>query len=214
MMYYTQNGHAIGISNSGDIVILDPEELDYIHNDLPRNRYSPTLADLATTFPEAAKSIKEEVKIRRKKILDLREVGWKWKSWANKQNVMSPQAKDILSTLLVETHSDYPISVLEGEIDSLNRVLTLIDMKKKGKTLDNGNLNIAKNVPITNFMEFNRSGFTNCLWHSEKTGSLKYNKKLNRVYCFGACGKGYDVVDVVQKMFNYSFSEAINFLSK
>lgn len=213
MMYYTQNGHAIGISNSGDIIILSPDELEFIYN-LERNKNRPTVAELAETFPQATSSIKEAIKEKRRQIIKLREEGWKWKGWVNKQP-MTPASKDMYSVLLCEVHSDFPISVLLKEVESLERILNFIKMKKKGKTFGNsGNLMLAKSKPINDYIQFNRSGFSQCLWHSERTGSLKYDKKLNRVYCFGACGKGYDVIDVVQKLFNYSFQEAIAFLSK
>lgn len=211
MMYYTQNGNAIGLSRSGDIIILSQEELEFIH-DLNKKRHKPTVAELAEMFPQAGTSIKELIKEKRRKIVELRELGWWWKGWVNKQP-MTPASKEMYSTLLCEVHSNYPISELEKEIESLERVLSFIKMKgqpMKGE----GNLILAKSKPISDYIEFNRSGFSRCLWHIEKTGSLKYDKKTNRVYCFGACGKGYDVVDVVQKLFNYSFQDAIRFLSK
>lgn len=212
-MYYTQNGHAIGLSNSGDVIILSPEELEFI-SDLKQKRDKPTTSELAEMFPQASVYIKEAIKEKRKEIIELRELGWWWKGWVNKQP-MTPASKEMYSTLLCEVHSDFPISVLEKEMESLNRVLQFIDMKKRGKEFKNeGDLQLAKNVPISNFIEFNRTGFSRCVFHEEKSGSLKYDKKTNRVYCFGACGKGYDVVDVVQKLFGYSFPDAIKFLSK
>lgn len=69
----------------------------------------------------------------------------------------------------------------------------------------------ARSVPIYQVKTFNGSGFTNCLWHHEKTGSLKYYKDSNRVHCFG-CGKNADVIDVVMKLRECTFTEAIEFL--
>lgn len=70
----------------------------------------------------------------------------------------------------------------------------------------------AKKIPITNFMEFDRAGFAKCLWHKEKTGSLKYNKDKNKVHCFGSCGISRDVIDVVQQQRGITIGEAIKFL--
>ncbi len=70
----------------------------------------------------------------------------------------------------------------------------------------------AKKIPITNFLEFDRAGFTKCLWHNEKTGSLKYSKKTNKVHCFGACGISRDVIDVVQQQRGITIGDAIKFL--
>lgn len=69
----------------------------------------------------------------------------------------------------------------------------------------------AREVPITNFVQFNRAGFAKCLWHNESTGSLKYYPKDNKTHCFG-CQAGGDVVDVVMQMHHLGFKEAVAFL--
>ena len=66
----------------------------------------------------------------------------------------------------------------------------------------------AKAVPINELLEFNRSGFAKCLWHSEKTPSLKWYRKENRVHCF-SCNKGWDSVDVVMKQEGCDFVSAV-----
>lgn len=68
----------------------------------------------------------------------------------------------------------------------------------------------AKAVPITNYMKFDRQGFAKCLWHNEDTPSLHYILKSNKVYCFGACQKAYDVIDVVMAQRNITFAEALD----
>lgn len=69
----------------------------------------------------------------------------------------------------------------------------------------------AKSVPVTNYLQFDYSNKTKCIWHQEKTPSLHYDKKTNRVYCFG-CGKGGDVIDVVSQLNNVTIKEAIKLL--
>lgn len=69
----------------------------------------------------------------------------------------------------------------------------------------------VKIIPITNFIEFNRAGFAPCIWHEEKTPSMKYYSRTNTVYCFG-CAEGGDVVDVFMKLQGVSFNEAIKML--
>lgn len=70
----------------------------------------------------------------------------------------------------------------------------------------------AKDYPIENLIHFNSAGFANCIWHNEKTPSMKFSKKHNRVHCFG-CGKHGDSVDVAQVIYGCTFLEAINRLS-
>ncbi len=66
----------------------------------------------------------------------------------------------------------------------------------------------AKNVPITDYLEFNRAWFANCLWHNEKSPSLHYHEGTNRVFCFG-CGKKGDSIDVYMAQHNLQFISAV-----
>lgn len=70
----------------------------------------------------------------------------------------------------------------------------------------------VKQVPIPLFMKFNRENFAPCPFHNEKTPSLKYYPKENRLYCFGSCQRSFDVVDVVCHERGLEFKEAIDFL--
>lgn len=67
----------------------------------------------------------------------------------------------------------------------------------------------AKEMPIHEMINFNSQGKTKCLWHNEKTASLCYYPKNNKVWCFGGCGRGYDAIDVYMKVHGVSFKEAI-----
>lgn len=73
---------------------------------------------------------------------------------------------------------------------------------------ENGLLSQAKQIPISAFVLFNPSNKANCIWHNEKTPSMQYYPKDNRVYCFG-CSKGGDVIDVVQQTRKIGTKEAI-----
>lgn len=66
----------------------------------------------------------------------------------------------------------------------------------------------AKTTPISNYIKFNRAGFANCIWHNEKTPSMKYYEENNMVHCFG-CGKSGDVLDVIMEMRGVTLPEAI-----
>jgi CHC2 zinc finger len=69
----------------------------------------------------------------------------------------------------------------------------------------------ARAYPIDELVEFKR-GVACCLWHSEKTGSMHYYKKDNRVKCFG-CGMYGDSIAVYMKIYNVGFIEAVKKLS-
>jgi len=69
----------------------------------------------------------------------------------------------------------------------------------------------AKEVPIDLYIEFNSAGFASCIWHHEAHPSLKYYKDQNHVHCFSGCGR-HDSIDVVMKLRQCSFSEAVKFL--
>lgn len=70
----------------------------------------------------------------------------------------------------------------------------------------------AKCVPISNFIKFNQEGKAPCIWTNEKTPSMHYYRKTNKVWCFG-CGKGGDVIDVYAELNHVTMKEALNALA-
>lgn len=112
----------------------------------------------------------------------------------------------------IKEHDDWLLNILEEKRQKLEDEANKIQWILKGEQNEDQNLELAKKIPITNFLEFNRSGFTRCLWHDERTGSLKYYPKTNHVYCYAGCGKK-DVVDVVMQLRNIDFKEALKILS-
>jgi len=70
---------------------------------------------------------------------------------------------------------------------------------------------LAKQVPMTDFVKFNRSGFTLCPFHNDHNPSFKYYKKSNTGFCF-SCHKSADTIDVVREQFNLSLKDAVNHL--
>lgn len=69
----------------------------------------------------------------------------------------------------------------------------------------------AKQVPINMFVKFNSTNCARCLWHNERTPSMYYYEKNNKIKCFG-CDKSADVIDVVMKLRNVDLKEAINII--
>lgn len=54
--------------------------------------------------------------------------------------------------------------------------------------------------------DFNKKGFMNCPFHSEKTPSMRIYEK--DFHCFG-CQEHGDIISFVQKLFNLSFPETL-----
>lgn len=94
--------------------------------------------------------------------------------------------------------------------DEVERKLKLQNKLIAPKDKDRTEIERAKMVPITNFLDF-KGGFAKCLWHSEKTGSLHYISKTNLFYCFGCAKKG-DVLDVVMQLNGCTLPEAIKII--
>lgn len=66
----------------------------------------------------------------------------------------------------------------------------------------------AKNFPITDMLEFNNSGFTHCIFHNEKTPSMKYYPDNNTCHCFGGCGTR-DAIDIYMQLHDVEFKKAV-----
>lgn len=72
-------------------------------------------------------------------------------------------------------------------------------------------ITIAKNVPISQLLKFNRVGKTKCIWHADSDPSLHFYNKTNTVYCF-SCGYHGDAIDVYRQINNCSFKDAVKVL--
>ena len=66
----------------------------------------------------------------------------------------------------------------------------------------------AKLVPIGDILGIQKNGNIRCIWHDDSTPSAKWYKQSNILKCF-SCGKFGDPIDVVQKLYNLSFIEAV-----
>lgn len=72
----------------------------------------------------------------------------------------------------------------------------------------------ARTYPISELIKFNREKKALCPFHTESTPSLHYYPKTNTTYCFGGCGKRYDVIDIYQKLHHSTFITAVSELNK
>jgi len=104
---------------------------------------------------------------------------------------------------------------IDYHLKLINAHRKIINMKKPkpGESLENIKINIdaAKEVSMERFIQFNYSGFANCIWHDERTPSMHYYSDDNKVKCFG-CDRSGDVIDVVQQLNSVDFKEAVNII--
>jgi 5S rRNA maturation endonuclease (ribonuclease M5) len=118
-------------------------------------------------------------------------------------------------------------AVRKDAVPELNRLKQMEKIKKnmslsQKKELSDKKIQLQalKKVPITNFLTFDRSKKTQCIFHDDTHPSLTYNdehhpdeKLRNTVKCF-ACGKFAGVVDVVMKQYNVDFKDAVEIIKK
>lgn len=100
--------------------------------------------------------------------------------------------------------------------ETFSHTLKSFERRYTGEKGNSTDVSKAKGVPITNFVKFSYDGFARCLWHDEKTGSMKYNgpgtKYPNTIKCF-SCGVMADSIDLIMHMKNIGFGEAVKFLN-
>lgn len=150
--------------------------------------YEKTVNNYATKKYNTKKEIKQEIK----KINDELEL------WL----VHKQSAPNEISKEFSEAH----LEDLFKEKDNLKDKLRYVGIK-----FTNDKLMAAKQVPISDYLDFNSAGFARCLWHNEKTPSLHKITGKNKVYCFG-CGKTADIVDIVMEQNGCSLPEALKII--
>ena len=168
------------------------------------------------------------VAIARKKLVELKQEYVKVEELCQKeldQMLFEHQTKDermlnlIKEIAFLPLHGDNSdlgeIKGLDHEIAHWEKIVRIDEWKRQpvgDDTITDIDIAQAKEIPITNFIEVNRAGFTKCPFHNEKTGSFKVYPQDNRWHCFGLCYNGGDVIDLICKMNNLTFIEAVKFL--
>lgn len=149
-------------------------------------------------FPKAVSTVKNLIKESKRELEFLLEKEWDIKNSQEPDEIM-----------IIYRQIDIPRQSLVSKLERLEKQLKWADFKPQD---DNRNLERAKEYPITLLLEFNKAGFASCPFHNEKTSSLHYIKKSNRVYCFG-CQYSGDSIDIAMKLNNCSLREAIKQLA-
>jgi DNA primase len=85
-------------------------------------------------------------------------------------------------------------------------------VKRSKRSTKGTALEIAKKVPLDEFLKFNGAGFASCPGHKDKTPSLKKDKH-NRWYCH-SCGKWGDTVDLVMLIYEIKMKDAIELINE
>lgn len=110
-------------------------------------------------------------------------------------------------------HFDVTEIQMQTLLQDIKRLKGYLQLKKNKLTHNNLKVNdkeLAKQIPISNFIDF-KFGFSKCLWHNEKHGSMKLYKEDNHVWCF-SCQKYGDTIDVVQAINGCDFKTAIKII--
>jgi len=102
------------------------------------------------------------------------------------------------------------IEFSEKKIEKFKRALTrCVYIKDTNSGYD---LAKAKEVPLSNFVEFDNGNKAQCPFQAkQKTGAMHYYKKDNRFHCF-SCGAHGDVIDFVMKDRNVKLPEAVKII--
>lgn len=97
---------------------------------------------------------------------------------------------------------------LPAYVEKAEKLKTAISSYGRGKADVTG----AKRFPIDQMIEFKNGGFAKCLFHDEKSASMKYYPKTNTVYCF-PCAKKWDAIDIYMQLYGITFGEAVKKLT-
>lgn len=139
-----------------------------------------------------------------KEIADLRERKYRL-------NNLMPQEQQRPMREIFQTH-------IQGNIDDLVKRLKILTLPQHVKDGNEVNILAIKKIPITDYYQgkLRRMGAVLagiCPVHKESTGSFRIYPATNTWYCFG-CQAGGDIIDLVQKINNCEFGEAIKILKR
>jgi len=137
---------------------------------------------------------------------------------AKESNLLLVEAqKENADTIYIKAKSECFWTELIETFNGITKRANDIIIKRNNFILENKSksfivsIDKAKQFPMDQLLEFNKSGFCKCLWHEEKYGSMHYKKKANTFKCYG-CGEWGDVIKVYQKLKDCDFKTALKAL--
>jgi hypothetical protein len=101
--------------------------------------------------------------------------------------------------------------LVDGKEKNIARLVRLQNTKKGGGGFGDAEIARAKEYPIDELIEF-RNKNARCPFHNDSHASLYYYQKNNNAYCFGACGRSFDSIDIYQMLNGVDFISAVKAL--
>ena len=193
--------------------VMTPDEVEVTDTFKPQFKALSEL-ELAIAFPEARQSIKENIKEDKARLAELLIEEREIKNTID-QHVTHYTNNEILKEWLVWLWIESKREKINARINRNKNILFLIEQVKTLGTGENlyTNIELAKQTPISEYINFDRSGFSKCIWHNESKPSLKFYQDKNKAHCF-SCDKSGDVIDIVRELYGLNFIEAVKFILK
>ena len=176
--------------------------------------YQPSLHEVAAAFGDkpACDAIKLTIYEHDAHIImyqkfkrDLEEICYSAKGMNHKKK------QDIYNDLAY-FFTELPIAGMTGHINRLKKILEIQKMSRKRtdnpNRVDEHMIALAKQHPISDIITFDSANFASCVWHKERSGSLKYYPDSNTVYCFG-CHKYGDSIEIHRRLYDVDFLTAV-----
>jgi hypothetical protein len=184
------------------ILVTDEFEVFNFDYDIPSD------SELLTIYPSALKTIKQ---LKKEYTAELEDIN-------NQQKKIKQLVVGKVNTFKNIEFFQENAAILHTDtvrqIFLIQRITFLDKILRQSKIVSSrDSIEEMKKIPITDFLEFNRAGFAKCIWHDEKTSSMKYYEKNNTIFCFG-CQKHGDVIDVFAQINGISVADAIRKLKK
>lgn len=115
----------------------------------------------------------------------------------------------LVERMINQVYIDGPIAERMERIEELKKYIALCKFKRgDSRTAYAERVARAKAVPLSTYLKIGRGGFASCPLHTDHTPSLKVYAD-NTWHCH-SCGTGNDVIDLVRRLHNCSFLEAVN----
>lgn len=199
---------------------LDDELSDYLleqERDCRRQRKRLSSKELIEAFPDALPSIRtkiEDWKIISDELFEV--IGTKLK------HIKDLETDDFSKWFCrewVKQTDGQELMIAEKHITRLKRLLWATEKRKPPKDwIDEDQKCIALEVPIESLLEtdYRTSGRTVCSlcpFHGEKTPSFYVYTDTNRYWCYG-CNQGGDSINFIRSLYNFTFKEAVEYLTR
>ncbi len=187
--------------------LLPPGEIDGIPLRIGAGK-GMTDWEAAREFPEARRAVLALVAMRKEEIRSAAAMDARIRLIVARECSHSSPKKAI-ADMLSAIYSKAPKAALEADLRRLERIL--MAMERRGGAAEES-IARAKAVPISSFIEFGRDGkATSAFSPGERTPSMHYYPKSNRVHCF-ASGRDEDSIGAMMEIRGCGFMEAVRIL--